>query len=77
MSNKSSLRPVASGPLRNLRVVEFAAIGPAPFAAVFDMGSDVVTIARPGEGQRDARAFVHRGQQVVETRQGLLMTLRC
>jgi hypothetical protein len=44
---------------------------------VFDMGSDVVTIARPGEGQRDARAFVHRGQQVVETRQGLLMTLRC
>jgi alpha-methylacyl-CoA racemase len=38
-----------SGPLGNLRVVEFAGIGPAPFAGGFlgDMGADVVRIDRP------------------------------
>jgi alpha-methylacyl-CoA racemase len=31
-----------------------------------DMGADVVTVARPGKGQRDSRDFVHRGRRVVE-----------
>jgi len=31
-----------------------------------DMGADVVTIARPGEGQRAEGDFVHRGRRVVE-----------
>ena len=57
----------ATGPLRGVRVVEFAGIGPGPFAAMLlsDMGADVVTIARPGKGKQDVRNFVHRGRQRV------------
>ena len=38
-----------TGPLDNLRVVEFAAIGPVPFAGALlgDMGADVVRVDRP------------------------------
>lgn len=41
-------RPEASGPLRGLRVVEFAGLGPAPFAGMLlaDMGADVVRVGR-------------------------------
>ncbi|MEW6769700.1 MAG: CaiB/BaiF CoA-transferase family protein [Pseudomonadota bacterium] len=58
----------ATGPLRGVRVVEFAGIGPGPFASMLlsDMGADVVSIARPGQGKRDARDFVNRGRQVIE-----------
>lgn len=58
----------ASGPLRGVRVVEFASIGPGPFASMLlsDMGADVVSIARPGQGKRDLRDFVNRGRRVVE-----------
>ncbi|MFK7993755.1 MAG: CaiB/BaiF CoA transferase family protein [Granulosicoccus sp.] len=37
------------GPLKGLRVVEFAGLGPAPFAAMLlaDMGADVVRVERP------------------------------
>lgn len=40
-----------NGPLRGVRVVEFAGLGPAPFACMMlaDMGADVVRIARPGQ----------------------------
>ncbi len=40
-----------SGPLRGLRVVEMAGLGPAPFACMMlaDMGAEVVRIARPGQ----------------------------
>lgn len=40
------------GPLSGLRVVEFAGLGPTPFAAMTlaDMGADVVRIVRPGQG---------------------------
>jgi alpha-methylacyl-CoA racemase len=43
------------GPLRGLRVLELAAIGPAPFACMLlaDLGADVVRVDRPGT----ARAF--------------------
>ena len=43
-----------SGPLSGLRVVEFAGIGPGPFAAMLlsDMGADVVRIDRPGAVRR-------------------------
>jgi alpha-methylacyl-CoA racemase len=42
-----------SGPLDGVRVVEFAALGPAPFAAMLlaDLGSDVVRVDRPGAGE--------------------------
>ena len=38
-----------NGPLRGLRVVEMAGLGPAPFCAMMlaDMGAEVVRIARP------------------------------
>lgn len=39
------------GPLKGVRVVEFAGLGPAPFACMMlaDMGAEVVRIARPGQ----------------------------
>ena len=38
------------GPLAGVRVVEFAGIGPGPFAAMLlgDLGADVVRVDRPG-----------------------------
>ena len=40
-----------NGPLRGVRVVEMASLGPAPFCAMMlaDMGAEVVRIARPGQ----------------------------
>ncbi|AGZ43840.1 CaiB/BaiF CoA transferase family protein [Actinoplanes friuliensis] len=42
----------AQGPLRGLKVVELAGIGPAPFAGMLlaDLGADVVRVDRPGPG---------------------------
>ncbi|MBR0988005.1 MULTISPECIES: CaiB/BaiF CoA transferase family protein [Bradyrhizobium] len=64
----ANAKPNRSGPLRNVRVVEFAGIGPGPFAAMLlsDMGADVVTVARPGQGRRAEGDFVHRGRRIVE-----------
>jgi len=49
-------------------VVEFAGIGPGPFAAMMlsDMGADVVSVVRPGAGRRDERDIVNRGRRIVE-----------
>ncbi len=54
----------ASGPLRGLRVIEFAGIGPGPFAAMLlaDMGADVVRIERPGTAPADPRDLVGRSR---------------
>ena len=40
----------ASGPLAGFRIVEFAGIGPGPFACMLlaDMGAEVVTLDRVG-----------------------------
>jgi alpha-methylacyl-CoA racemase len=40
----------SGGPLTGIRMVEFAGIGPAPFACMMmaDMGADIVRIERPG-----------------------------
>ena len=61
-------RSAATGPLRGVRVIEFAGIGPGPFASMLlsDMGADVVSIARPNQGKRDVRDFVNRGRRVIE-----------
>ncbi len=42
-----------AGPLQGVRVVEFAALGPAPFAAMLlaDLGADVVRVDRPDVGE--------------------------
>ena len=59
-----------SGPLRAIRVIEFAGIGPGPHAAMMlaDLGADVIRVQRPGsmppEG-RPADALL-RGRRVVE-----------
>ncbi|MDM0015161.1 CaiB/BaiF CoA-transferase family protein [Variovorax sp. J22P168] len=57
----------ASGPLAGLRVIEFAGIGPAPFACMqlSDMGADVVTIDRPDRKPADPTQIVGRGRTVV------------
>jgi len=56
-----------SGPLSGLRVVEFAGIGPVPFAAMLlaDMGADVVRIVRAGARALDKRDIVERGRRGV------------
>jgi alpha-methylacyl-CoA racemase len=56
----------ARGPLVGVRVVEFAGIGPGPFAAMLmsDMGADVVRIDRPGAAV-DARDLALRGRRLV------------
>ncbi|MEV4945336.1 CaiB/BaiF CoA-transferase family protein [Streptomyces sp. NPDC053755] len=43
-------RNARTGPLRGVRVVELAGIGPGPFAAMLlaDLGADVVRVDRPG-----------------------------
>src|SRR5205823_2888294 len=57
----------ACGPLAGLRVVEFAGLGPAPFACMLlsDMGGDVVTIERAGKKLGDPTDITGRGRSVV------------
>ncbi|MEL7097690.1 MAG: CaiB/BaiF CoA-transferase family protein [Pseudomonadota bacterium] len=40
-----------NGPLRGVRVIEMAGLGPAPFCAMMlaDMGAEVIRVARPGQ----------------------------
>ena len=56
-----------TGPLTGLRIVEFAGLGPAPFACMLlsDMGADVVTIDRPGKRLGDATHLTGRRRSVV------------
>ncbi|WP_431919191.1 CaiB/BaiF CoA transferase family protein [Amycolatopsis tucumanensis] len=53
------------GPLNGLRVVEFAGLGPAPFAAMMlaDAGAEVVRIDRPGS-ERDG-GILDRGRRTL------------
>lgn len=46
---------MASGPLAGVRVVEFAGLGPAPFAGMLlgELGADVLKIDRPGDTDWD------------------------
>lgn len=59
--------PSIPGPLAGLRVVEFAGLGPGPFACMLlsDMGADVVTVDRPGRQLGEASNIVGRGRTVV------------
>ena len=47
----------ARGPLAGLRVLEFEAIGPGPFAGMMlaDMGADVILVDRPFEAGRGVK----------------------
>lgn len=57
----------SAGPLSGLRVIEFAGIGPGPFACMLlsDLGADVVTIDRPGRTFGDPTHISGRGRRVV------------
>ncbi|MFH6784533.1 MULTISPECIES: CaiB/BaiF CoA transferase family protein [Methylobacterium] len=55
------------GPLAGLRIVEFAGIGPGPFAAMLlaDMGADLVRLDRPGGADPYSKTVVSRGRPTV------------
>jgi alpha-methylacyl-CoA racemase len=55
------------GPLTGIRVVEFAGIGPVPFAGMLlsDLGAEVVRIDRVG-AKNDLREAVNRGRSFVQ-----------
>src|SRR3984885_11128627 len=55
-----------SGPLTGYRVVEFAGIGPGPFACMMlaDMGAEVITLDRPGATQNQKSA-TGRGRKII------------
>src|SRR6202167_2619454 len=57
----------ASGPLAGVRIVEFAGIGPGPFACMLlaDMGAEVVTLDRVG-ARKNLKSVAGRGRKVVE-----------
>ncbi|MGE5159608.1 MAG: CaiB/BaiF CoA transferase family protein [Gemmatimonas sp.] len=57
----------ASGPLTGYRIVEFAGIGPGPFACMMlaDMGADVVTLDRVG-AKKNLKSVAGRGRKLVE-----------
>src|SRR5205807_5297769 len=56
-----------TGPLAGFRIVEFAGIGPGPFACMMlaDMGAEVVTLDRVG-AKKNLKSVAGRGRKVVE-----------
>lgn len=57
-----------TGPLHDLRIIEFAGIGPGPFAGMLlaDMGADVIVIDRANEVRPGNRPMaLHRGKRSV------------
>ncbi|MBS0531525.1 MAG: CoA transferase [Proteobacteria bacterium] len=56
-----------SGPLAGFRIVEFAGIGPGPFACMLlaDMGAEVITLDRIG-AKKNLKSVSGRGRKVVE-----------
>jgi alpha-methylacyl-CoA racemase len=59
------MKHAGPGALQGIRVVEFAGLGPGPFAGMLlaDMGADVVVIERPG--LPDRAAAEHRGKRSI------------
>ena len=58
------------GPLQGLRIVEFAGIGPGPFAGMMlaDMGADVIVVDRAADLEKAAqypRAAMNRGKRSI------------
>ena len=67
MTVSSSAPKASKGPLAGLRVVEFAGLGPAPFACMVlsDMGAEVVTVDRNATNVGDPDNITGRGRKVV------------
>jgi alpha-methylacyl-CoA racemase len=66
-TTKDAVSRATSGPLTGFRVVEFAGIGPGPFACMMlaDMGADVITLDRLG-ANKNQKSATGRGRKVVE-----------
>src|SRR5882672_5964367 len=61
-----------SGPLRGLKIIELAGIGPGPFAAMLlaDMGAEVVRVERPsGPKKSDGVLDRNRRSIILDLRQ--------
>src|ERR1700712_1707112 len=58
---------VCMGPLHGIRVVEFAGIGPGPFAAMLlsDMGAEVIRIDRKGGRSPAPTEVTYRGRKAI------------
>jgi alpha-methylacyl-CoA racemase len=58
---------MAGGALQGVRVVEFAGLGPAPFACMLlsDMGAEVVSVQRPDAKLGEPSNIVGRGRRVL------------
>ena len=57
-----------TGPLSGLKIIEFAGIGPGPFAGMMlaDMGATVIRVDRPGPAPNKPEAdFLARGRQSI------------
>lgn len=54
-------------PLKGVRIVEFAGIGPAPFAAMLlaDMGAEIIRVDRPGGADPWTTTVIRRGRRTV------------
>jgi alpha-methylacyl-CoA racemase len=63
----SETQPRAAGPLTGIRIVEFAGLGPGPFASMMlsDMGADVVTLMRGEQKQGLRGAIMMRGRRQI------------
>ena len=69
MLDETASQPSArsSGPLAGFRIVEFAGVGPGPFACMMlaDMGAEVVTLDRVG-ATKNLKSSANRGRKIVE-----------
>jgi alpha-methylacyl-CoA racemase len=67
MTEKNNSERRSGGPLGGVRIIEFAGIGPVPFAGMLlsDLGADIVRIDRIGT-RNDLREAVNRGRTFVE-----------
>ena len=56
------------GPLSDVRIVEFGALGPAPFACMLlgDLGAEIVRIDRVGGGEWPEIPVLNRNRAVLE-----------
>jgi alpha-methylacyl-CoA racemase len=67
MTDQGTSAAGSRGPLAGVRIVEFAGIGPGPFAAMLlaDMGADIVAIDRPEPSPFRPGVVLSRGRPVV------------
>ncbi|MEL6324950.1 MAG: CaiB/BaiF CoA-transferase family protein [Pseudomonadota bacterium] len=58
---------MAQGPLKGVKFVEFAGIGPGPFCGMLlsDLGADVIRIDRPGSGGGNPADVTGRGRRSI------------